>query len=341
MTTRSLSLTLALALAAAGAAVAQSPKRPERLAAATGVALTPAHFPRHSPADVEDMFKEGKEVGDYAVFIYQWSQPRFQDVARSMIEASPKHGLKPIVALSPTVLAGLRSEWDLPEGVRARAKGKASFKEPSIHKPFIEAAVELARLKPPYLCLATEINLLAFKDIEQYVLFAHVYKKLYPVIKKASPHTKVFVSFQWDFVRILDEREPGKVKEHRKLIDIFRPELDLVAFTSYPADHFATPRDVPDDYYEKISDYVSRGETVHFMEIGWPTTGKGTPAEQREFVERLPELMANVNPAVVAWSLLHDVSGSGLSGELATTGLLMSSGEPKPAYAAFKALRGR
>jgi hypothetical protein len=353
MTTRTAKLALSLLLSAAcGAALAENaPRRPEKQKEqarrrepsilATGVALTPAHFPRHKPADVEDMFRQGKSLGGYAVFIYQWSQPGFEDVARSMLEASRKSGLVPILAISPTVLSDLRGGWDVPAAVRARAKGKLSFKDPAVHKPFIEAAVELARLKPPYLCLATEINLLAFKSIEEYVTFAHVYKKLYPVIKQVSPDTKVFVSFQWDFVRILDEREPGKQKEHRKLIDIFQPELDIAAFTSYPSIKFATPGDVPADYYDKIFDYVPRSEEVMFMEIGWPSAGKGSPTQQREFVERLPALMQHVRPAVLAWSLLHDVPESILPSDLGSTGLMAADGEPKPAYAAFQQLRER
>src|SRR5262245_56346913 len=162
--------------------------------------------------------------------------------------------------------------------------------------------------------------MLAFSDTEAYITFAHVYKELYPEIKKISPKTRLFVSFQWDFMRVMDSKEPGRLKEHAKLIDIFRPELDLVAFTSYPADHFESPADMPPDYYERIHDYVGSGDEIMFMEIGWPTTGKGSEQEQVAFIQRLPDLMQTVKPSILAWSLLHDVSPGNLSADLASTG---------------------
>jgi hypothetical protein len=111
----------------------------------------------------------------------------------------------------------------------------------------------------------------------------------------------------------------------------------LVAFTSYPADHFATPADIPADYYSRIYDHIKPSDEVMFMELGWPSSGKGTEQEQVEFVKRLPALMKDVKPAVIAWPLLHDVGGV-FSADLASTGLYTQKGAPKPAAAAFKQL---
>jgi hypothetical protein len=41
-----------------------------------------------------------------------------------------------------------------------------------------------------------------------------------------------------------------------------------------------------------------------------PSSGKRSPAQQREFVERLPALMEHVRTAVLAWPLLHGVPES-------------------------------
>jgi hypothetical protein len=95
-------------------------------------------------------------------------------------------------------------------------------------------------------------------------------------VTKTFPDTGVALTLY----RIMDARNPEKIMEHSKLIDIFRPELDLVAFTSYPADHFSSPDDIPSDYYARIYDHVGHGDEVMFMEIGWPTTGKGTESER-------------------------------------------------------------
>jgi hypothetical protein len=308
---------------------------------ALGIALTPAHFPRHTGKDVEEMFRVGKQVGDVAVFIYQWSQPDFKDVAAKVIKLSADSNLTSVLAISPTRLAGMRGEYDLPEGVRKRVGRNPSFDDPKVFEPYIADALDLARLKPPYLCLATEINLLAFRDIKQYIAFAHIYKKTYAEVKKISPATKVFVSFQWDFLYSMDVKEPAKVKEHSKLIDIFRPELDVLAFTSYPAITYSSPTAIPRDYYQKIYDHISRTDPVMFMEIGWPSTGKGSESSQVEFIRALPGLMAQVKPSVLAWSLLHDVGGGALESDLGNTGIISSDGRPKSGFAAFKELRGR
>lgn len=318
-----------------------APPRRNKIFSATGVALTPANFPNHSDQDVKNMFKLGKEVGSAAVFIYQWSQPGLVDVARSMMKMSAEAGLTPIIAISPTSLSDLRGDLDLPEGVRRAARRNLSFANKAVYESYIAEVVKLAQLKPPYLCLATEINLLAFKDINEYVRFAHVYKKLYPVIKSISPQTKVFVSFQWDYLSIMDAKEPNKISEHSKLIDIFRPELDLVAFTSYPSARYSNPSDVPADYYERIYDHISRDDPVMFMEIGWPTTGKGNEKKQLEFIQRLPSLMGKTKPEVLAWSLLHDVGGGLLSSDLANTGLVTNNGRVKRAFEAFKELQSK
>jgi len=125
------------------------------------------------------------------------------------------------------------------------------------------------------------------------------------------------------------------------MIDIFRPELDLVAFTSYPATVFNSPAAIPKDYYEHIYDHIKHSDPVVFMEIGWPTTGKGNEASQSEFIRQLPSLMANVKPQVLAWSLLHDVQGSPLGTDLSATGLLGNSGQAKGGLGAFKELKNK
>jgi len=304
-----------------------------------GVALTPAHFPKHSPEDIREMFTLGKEVGKYSIFIYQWSQSDLVDVARSVVKMSRDAGLVPIVGISPTVLAGMRGDYDAPASVRAKmGRKKLSFADRNVHLPYIATVLELAKLKVPYLCLATEINMLAHANVKEYIYFAAVCKRLYPEIKKISPDTKVFVSFQWDIYSALDVKEPQKLKDHTNLIEIFRPELDLVAFTTYPSVQFRTPSDIPADYYANISRHIKPSDEVIFMEVGWPSVGKGSEATQLEFIGDLPRLLRPVHPRIVAWALLHDVTGV-FGTDLGTTGLITTDGKRKPSFEALKRLR--
>ena len=68
--------------------------------------------------------------------------------------------------LNPTVATGLTAELDVPKAVKQAAGSNVSFSNPAVHKPYIEAVGELAKLKPPYLALATDINLLALAGIK-------------------------------------------------------------------------------------------------------------------------------------------------------------------------------
>lgn len=346
---RAASFLIASIVALLTLAAARAPQpHGERLSARTGVALTPPYLGERKPTQehIQTMFRLGREVGSTAVFIYQWSQDDLVDVARQMIQSSRQAGLTPIVALSPTTLSEKRDKLDVPQAVRRSAGGKLSFAEKVVHETYIRDVIELAKLKPPYLCLATEINMLALANLREYLTVAHVIKTAYPLIKRISPETKVFVSFQWDVLRMMDVKEPKKVKEWSKQIDVFRPELDVVAFTSYPAAVVGSPRKIPADYYDHVLDHVQKNDEVMFMEIGWPSGGRAGGQEQSEelqadFIGQLPRLMANVKPSILDWSLLHDVRLAAFGDDLATTGLLTTSGKPKPGFDAFKAIGGR
>ena len=305
---------------------------------ALGVGMTPAHFPRHGAREVEGMFRLGRELGSIGVFIYQWSQPDLRSVARDVLGRAAKDKLVPMVGLSPTVLAGARGELDVPDAVRKVAGRRLSFAEREVQQAFVDDALALARLAPAYLCLATEINMLAFRDIKEYVAFAQAYKTAYREIKKVAPRTQVFVSFQWDFFHVMRRREPDRIGEHARLIALFEPELDVVALTSYPSAHMRSPDDVPADYYSRALDYVG-GKPVVVMEIGWPSGGTGSEAAQAAFVRRLPALMREARPKVLAWSLLHDVVHPDMGSDLTTTGLLTAEGRAKSSFSLFKALR--
>lgn len=304
----------------------------------TGVAITPRNFPHQSPKDMDDAFHLARELGRYSVFIYQWHEFNL-DTVRHMMEKSRRAGLTPIIGLSPTMLDQGRKDLDLPESVRTAAGGNVSFANPSIRKSYIDTAEKLAALKPDYLCLATEINLLALQRLDEYLRFAALYKEAYRAVKRISPETKVFVSFQWEWTRALDAREMDKLTEHTKVISIFKPELDVVGLTTYPSPFHADPSKLPDDYYAWINHHIAPSDTVLLMEAGWPTTGSGSEEEQRAYINRLPELLAGVNVDIVAWALLHDVNLKEFDANLNTTGLLTPWGSKKKAFNAFRALR--
>jgi hypothetical protein len=313
-------------------------RNPAHYKATPAVAMTPQNFPNHTIGDVKDAFRLVKNLGDHSVFIYQWSHLDFK-VAKLMLDMSREAQLIPILALSPTTLDQGRKELDLPADIRRRAGAAISFANPVIRRAFKKTAVELARLKPPYLCLATEINFLAMQRLPEYRHFASLYKEAYREVKRASPDTKVFVSFQWEWMRILDAREPFKIKEHSRVIDIFRPELDVVGLTTYPSPFHKKPADLVPDYYSWVYRHARKSDEILLMEVGWPTGGSGSESEQLAYIRRLPALLKQVNVSVVAWALLHDIKLAEFDANLNTVGLITSSGKKKPGYRKFEDLK--
>jgi len=196
-------------------------------------------------------------------------------------------------------------------------------------------------LQPSYLCLATEINFLAMQRLPEYLHFAGLYKEAYREVKRVSPNTKVFVSFQWEWMRILDAKEPFKIKEHSKVIDIFRPALDVVGLTTYPSYFHETPADLVPNYYSWIYRHARKSDEILLMEVGWPTGGSGSEGEQSAYIQRLPALLEQVNVSVVAWALLHDIELAEFDADLKTVGLITNRGQKKPGYQDFKALKNQ
>ena len=301
------------------------------------MAITPRNFPNHTVADVDEAFQLAREIGTHAVFIYQWSELT-PAVTNAMFARAVQNGLTPIVGLSPTTLDQDRKELDVPAWLRRRAGANLSFSNPVIRAAYIRAATDLARLKPAYLCLATEINFLAMGRLPEYLHFASLYKEAYRAVKRISPETKVFVTFQWEMMRILDATEPGRIAEHSNVINIFRPELDLIGFTTYPSPFHETPAGLVADYYTWMFRHIPPGDRVMLMEIGWPTAGSGSEEEQLAFLARLPELLKGINLVGLEWALLHDVQHGAFDANLNTVGLRYPDGRPKPSYEAFRAL---
>jgi hypothetical protein len=192
-----------------------------------------------------------------------------------------------------------------------------------VTEAFTRTVLEMAELKPPYLAIATDVNLLAQSDPGEFAAFAAVYRQLYPRIKKVSPDTRVFVTFQWE------------AAQDRKLIDAFRPDLDVLAFHSDPRRRFERegPAGMPADYYARIADY---GREPVLLELGWPSEGRAGKADQVAFIRALPRLTAALKPAMLAWNFLHDVKV--LLVFTLRLGLLETDGAEKPAFAAFRDL---
>jgi hypothetical protein len=66
--------------------------------------------------------------------------------------------------------------------------------------------------------------------LPEYLHFVSLYKEAYRAVKRFSPKTKVFVTFQWEWVRILDAKEPHRIAEHSKHVCMYGDGLFLMLY---------------------------------------------------------------------------------------------------------------
>jgi hypothetical protein len=111
-----------------------------------GIATTPAHFPQQTADEMQVAFGEAARLGHYAVLISQWSV--LDTIAvKNFMAVSRRHGLIPIIGLSPTLLTGGRKELDVPRSVRQAAGRQPSFANPVVRAAFVDDAVKIAKLQ--------------------------------------------------------------------------------------------------------------------------------------------------------------------------------------------------
>lgn len=220
------------------------------------------------------------------------------------------------------------------------------FTNPIERAIFLDAVVSFVTdHRPPYLGVGNEVNRVWEEDPAAFDAWVVALPEIVAVVRAASPGTQVFATFQYEFLRGLDEiTGAGRVEDWTPL-DVAAPHLDLVAFTSYPYFAFETPEDLPADYYGAITEHTDR--PVGFTELGWPSARiaplagsaveglGGTPEEQVAFIERLEALLEPVDPSFAMWVWAYDTPAVGPTFE--SLGLSEQGGAPKPALEAWQA----
>lgn len=303
-----------------------------QLAARTGMVVTPKNFPNHSAEDVADMFRLSAEMGSFSVMRVNWNDPKHWEAAQAMMGLAERQGLRTVLEFGPLKLDEIKgASIDAPKDVTEAAGKRLSFSVLAVAERFTKAVLELAELKPDYLAVATDVNLLQLSDAQEFDAFVAVYRKLYPQIKKRSPATRVYVSFQWDALQAQDASAIAS------MVGKFQPELDMLTFNADPRRVFDKrgPSAVPPSYFGRIGALEVRGAPL-FLQLTWPSEGGSGEAEQAAFIRDIPRLTATIKPAMVAWTFLHDVKV--LVFFTARLGLFDANGKAKPALAAWREL---
>ncbi len=177
---------------------------------------------------------------------------------------------------------------------------------------YMESAILFVKKhKPKYLALGIEVNALYEKSPGDFDDFVAFYNKLYDAVKAESPDTNVFTVFQLEKMKGLNGGLFGGINDPAKsqwqLLDKFK--LDIAAFTTYPSLIYATPSEIPADYYVGIKSHTTK--PIAFTEIGWhsaasPKGWESSEEEQVEFVKRFFTLTSDLNSEFEIWSFLYD-----------------------------------
>ena len=248
-------------------------------------------------------------------------------------EAICDMGLIPVVNLNPWTVRPAKGV------VRNDGSASRDFADPQfIQRLGDEARQVAARFRPQYFSIGNEVNTVyewlgekAFDDL------AALEKKVYQTVKAASPATKVLVVVSYS--QLVDLTGPPRFH----LIDKLAGAYDVLGITTYPWKKYATPKDIPPDYYVRLASYTKA--PLAFTEIAWssdPSQG-GSEDEQAEFLLRFLELTKGMRLEFVNWAFLHDLPESSVTGFVVQRthlglGLRNYDGSPKKVWGYFQAL---
>lgn len=222
-----------------------------------------------------------------------------------------------------------------------------SFADDKVRQAYLGYVEYMAKnYQPRFMALAVEINLLYEQDREEFEAFLPVYREAYDRVKRASPDTVVFASFQY-------EELLGKVpwkKDHEprwELTTLLSPQLDAFAISTYPSFVYPSVEDVPSDYYTQIRDHTNL--PVVIAEAGFSSaTGpdgvnSGTEGDQARFVTTLLSDAEAIYASAVIWFAGADpLFTSDLPIDLfRSIGLWRSDGTPKLSVGAWQAVASR
>lgn len=258
-----------------------------------GVVMTPANLPVSSDEEVQRAILETAGVGGHVSYLWEWrTGDEAHETLSLLLPIYRQLGLKLLLQVSPS---GLGTPTP-PPGFNE------TFADPDLRARFLQDVRRLAELHPEYLNLAAEINLMYYFNPTEFGYFKTLYAEAYDVVKEVSPQTKVGVSYHLDMLFAFEQYE---------LALTLGPQ-DYLGLSSYPSwllhkNVFPSMADIPTGYYDRIRILVPDMPVV-FTEVGWPSAGGGTEAEQAAFIRELPRLLENTNPELITWSLLHDVA---------------------------------
>jgi hypothetical protein len=300
-----------------------------------GLNIVPAFVPpaRGQSVDFLGAMQRAREVTNSVSFSFFWRDPLTDTVTTAddvapLVVSAQQLGLEVVVQLLPFFVG---------EPAVPHSYGQESFSNPVLASAFLDQAVKLAKLKPDYLILGTELNFGRDFDPREYAAYIPIYKQAYDLVKQVSPNTRVGTNYQYDYLKkggAANNQIPdwGAVKDIGDKQDFVGMNTyfggTIVDYTLFP-----TPADIPDDYYDEIRKALGPDRPVLMTEFAWTSFFGNGKQNQADFVTRAPQLLSRIKPGLVIWPLQHDINYyTGFLEGLNYAGLLERNGSIKPVW---------
>jgi hypothetical protein len=173
-------------------------------------------------------------------------------------EQARLNNLKLFLAIDATDPADRGQLNSLPDELRGH-----DFSDSRVRSAFIAYAQYLAlNYKPAYLALGVEMDLYYGRRGDgPFRNFQSVYFEAYDAVKRASPQTQVFPTFQYEaMIGALRSGERAQVTW--SLVNRFEPKIDMLAVSSYPFTLYRAPEEtVPSPSRQSAGRPTPRGWT--------------------------------------------------------------------------------
>ena len=239
----------------------------------------------------------------------------------NLLTVASQHSLEYILVIDPLNGLDRRQFANLPNELEG-----GNFGTPEIRAAFKNYAIRMAGdLQPRYLGLASEINTYADAQPADFKNFVSLYRETYAAIKTVSPKTQVFVTFQWDDLNNVipfDSADGEPFQPKWEQIEIFEPQLDIWAISSYPFVAFESAVEIPADYYTPLLARTNKSLAVAEGGMNSRPIGQfsGTPQDQSDYLSAIHH---QIGARLHFWIylVLDDINGEAYRDFLAQNGM--------------------
>jgi hypothetical protein len=260
------------------------------------------------------------------------------DLTREEERLAEENGLQIFAAVDALDPADRGRLASLPEDMT-----DAGFGDERVRSAFIAYSQYLAlNMRPRYMALGMEVDLYEAARPDDFDNFVSLYFEAYDAVKDVSPETLVFPTFQLEAIDNLlsttgQPPRPGAPTRWYLALR-FEPKVDVLAVTTYPSFVFATPEEIPSDYYDQVRRRSKAPIAIAAMGYssgeGRDGINDGTEEEQAAFLRGVFGDAQRLNMAFVIWFASADpafVQEPPLD-LLQYIGLRRADNSPKPAW---------